>query len=139
MRVNPFDTAMTLDDLAAVVAPGLVGIVLPKANDAQDVSRLAHYLDAFEMKAGVEAGQVKILSMPTSAIPKAWRQVVAALGATVSSAVSPSIPIRLKPSIAASRRPTRTWRMPGGWSRHLPTGRTPAPSASTARCTIFRI
>ncbi|MGA2815179.1 MAG: CoA ester lyase [Xanthobacteraceae bacterium] len=65
VRVNPFDTAMTLDDLAAVVAPGLVGIVLPKANDAQDVSRLAHYLDAFEMKAGVEAGQVKILVVAT--------------------------------------------------------------------------
>jgi citrate lyase subunit beta/citryl-CoA lyase len=65
VRVNPFDTSLTLDDLAAVVAPGLAGIVLPKANGAQDVARLAHYLDAFEVKTGVDAGQVKILVVAT--------------------------------------------------------------------------
>jgi citrate lyase subunit beta/citryl-CoA lyase len=65
VRVNPFDTSLTLDDLAAAVAPGLAGIVLPKANGAQDVARLAHYLDAFEVKTGVDAGQVKILVVAT--------------------------------------------------------------------------
>jgi citrate lyase subunit beta/citryl-CoA lyase len=65
VRVNPFDTGLTLDDLAAVVGRGLAGIVLPKANSADDVSRLAHYLDAFEVKAGVAAGQVKILVVAT--------------------------------------------------------------------------
>jgi citrate lyase subunit beta/citryl-CoA lyase len=65
VRVNPFDTSLTLDDLAAVVAPGLAGIVLPKANGAQNVARLAHYLDAFEVKTGVDAGQVKILVVAT--------------------------------------------------------------------------
>lgn len=64
-RVNPFDTAMTLDDLTAVVGRGLAGIVLPKANGAQDVARLAHYLDALELKAGIEEGQVKILVVAT--------------------------------------------------------------------------
>ncbi len=65
VRVNPFDTGMTLDDLAAVVGQGLAGIVLPKANSAEDVSRLAHYLDALEAKAGVPAGQVKVLVIAT--------------------------------------------------------------------------
>jgi citrate lyase subunit beta/citryl-CoA lyase len=65
VRANPFDTSLTLDDLAAVVAPGLAGIVLPKANGAHDVARLAHYLDAFELGAGVEAEQVKILVVAT--------------------------------------------------------------------------
>jgi citrate lyase subunit beta/citryl-CoA lyase len=65
VRVNPFDTGLTLDDLAAVVAPAVAGIVLPKADGAQDVARLSHYLDAFEVKAGVEAGQIKILVVAT--------------------------------------------------------------------------
>src|SRR5271170_5192667 len=34
VRVNPFDTGLALADLAAVVRPGLDGIVLPKANGA---------------------------------------------------------------------------------------------------------
>src|SRR3546814_6187042 len=36
VRVNPFDTGMTFDDLAAVVKPGLDGLLIPKANGAQD-------------------------------------------------------------------------------------------------------
>jgi len=65
VRVNPFDTGRTLSDLAAVVAPGLAGIVLPKANGVEDVVRLAHYLDPLELKAGVDAGQVKVLVVAT--------------------------------------------------------------------------
>jgi citrate lyase subunit beta / citryl-CoA lyase len=65
VRVNPFETGLTLDDLAAVVEPGLAGIVLPKANGAGDVNRLGHYLDAFETTAGVAVGQVKILVVST--------------------------------------------------------------------------
>jgi len=65
VRINPFDTGLTLDDLAAVVGRGLHGIVLPKANSAHDVSRLAHHLDALEAKAGVASGQVKILVVAT--------------------------------------------------------------------------
>jgi citrate lyase subunit beta/citryl-CoA lyase len=65
VRVNPFETGLTLSDLAAVVGPGLAGIVLPKANGADDVIRMGHYLDAFETKAGIEAGRVKILVVAT--------------------------------------------------------------------------
>jgi citrate lyase subunit beta/citryl-CoA lyase len=65
VRVNPFETGLTLDDLTAVIEPGLSGIVLPKANDASDVSRLAHYLDALEAKAGIAEGQVKVIVVAT--------------------------------------------------------------------------
>ena len=65
VRINPFATGLTLDDLAAVVGRGLHGIVLPKADGAHDVSRLAHHLDALEAKAGVAPGQVKILVVAT--------------------------------------------------------------------------
>jgi citrate lyase subunit beta/citryl-CoA lyase len=65
VRVNPFDTGLTMDDLAAVVRPGLDGIVLPKANGAQDVARLGHCLDALEAKAGMAQGSVRIIVVAT--------------------------------------------------------------------------
>lgn len=65
VRVNPFDTGLTLDDMAAVVKLGLDGLLIPKANGAQDILRVAHYLDAFETKAGMTVGSVKILVVAT--------------------------------------------------------------------------
>jgi citrate lyase subunit beta / citryl-CoA lyase len=65
VRVNPFDTGLTLADLAAVVRPGLDGIVLPKADGAADLGRLGCYLDAFETAAGMEVGQVKVVVVAT--------------------------------------------------------------------------
>ena len=46
VRVNPFDTGLTLGDLAAVVKPGLDGLLVPKADGAEDIARIGHYLDA---------------------------------------------------------------------------------------------
>jgi citrate lyase subunit beta/citryl-CoA lyase len=65
VRINPFDTGLTLADLAAVVRPGLDGIVLPKADGAHDLERLGHYLDAFETAAGMEAGAVRVVVVAT--------------------------------------------------------------------------
>jgi citrate lyase subunit beta/citryl-CoA lyase len=65
VRVNAFDTDLTLDDLAAVVVPGLDGIVLPKAEGARDVERLGHHLDALEAARGLERGRVRILVVAT--------------------------------------------------------------------------
>lgn len=65
VRVNAFDTGMTMDDLAAVVRPGLDGIILPKSNGGADVDRLGHCLDALEAKAGMEPGTVKIIVVAT--------------------------------------------------------------------------
>lgn len=65
VRVNALDTGLTLGDLAAVVRPGLDGILVPKANGAHDVVRIGHYLDALEEKAGMAAGAVRIAVVAT--------------------------------------------------------------------------
>ena len=65
VRPNPFDTGLTLTDLAAVVRPGLDGLLIPKADGARDVERIGHYLDALEAKAGMAPGTVKIAVVAT--------------------------------------------------------------------------
>ena len=60
VRINPFDTGLTLADLAAVVRPGLDGVLVPKADGAQDIARVGHYLDALETAAGMRVGSVRI-------------------------------------------------------------------------------
>jgi citrate lyase subunit beta/citryl-CoA lyase len=65
VRINPLDSGLALADLGAVVVPGLDGIVLPKANSAADVERLAHYLDAFESRSDVAQGHVRIVVVAT--------------------------------------------------------------------------
>jgi citrate lyase subunit beta / citryl-CoA lyase len=65
VRVNALDTGMTLEDLSAVVKPGLDAIMIPKANGAADIERFGHYLDAFETKAGMAVGTVKMIVVST--------------------------------------------------------------------------
>ena len=65
VRVNPFDTGLTLDDLATITGGAPDGIVQPKTNDPEDVRKLSHYLDAFEVAHGVEQGSIKILPVAT--------------------------------------------------------------------------
>jgi citrate lyase subunit beta/citryl-CoA lyase len=60
VRPNPFDTGLTLDDLTAVVKPGLDGLMVPKTDGAEDILRIGHYLDALEARAGMTVGTVKI-------------------------------------------------------------------------------
>lgn len=65
VRVNPFDTGLTLADLAAVVKPGLDGLLIPKADSVADIVRIGHYLDALEQRAGVAVGTVKLAVVAT--------------------------------------------------------------------------
>ena len=65
MRVNALDTGLALDDLAAVVKPGLDALLIPKVNGAADLERIGHYLDALEAKAGMAQGSVKLASVAT--------------------------------------------------------------------------
>ena len=65
VRTNSFDTGLTLGDLAAVVKPGLDGLLIPKSNGASDIERIGHYLDALEEKAGMAIGTVKIAVVAT--------------------------------------------------------------------------
>jgi citrate lyase subunit beta/citryl-CoA lyase len=65
VRVNGLDTGLTLDDLDAVVKPGLDAVLIPKANGADDIARFGHYLDAFETRAGMSVGSVKMAVVAT--------------------------------------------------------------------------
>ncbi len=65
VRVNAFDTGMTLDDLAAIVPAAPDGIMHPKTNDPECLRRMSHYLDALEVAHGVEPGSIKILPVAT--------------------------------------------------------------------------
>jgi citrate lyase subunit beta / citryl-CoA lyase len=65
VRVNAFDTGLTLDDLAAVVPAAPDGIMHPKTNDPECLRRMSHYLDALEAAYGVERGSIKILPVAT--------------------------------------------------------------------------
>ncbi|QIG54739.1 CoA ester lyase [Altererythrobacter sp. BO-6] len=65
VRINPLDTGLTAADLAAVVRPGLAGIVLPKANGAQDVTTISDLIAPLERVADMTEGTVKILVVAT--------------------------------------------------------------------------
>jgi citrate lyase subunit beta/citryl-CoA lyase len=65
VRINPLDTVFAMADLASVVVPGLAGIVLPKIRGAADVVRASFCLDALEARAGLPAGQVRIVPVAT--------------------------------------------------------------------------
>jgi len=65
VRVNPFDTGLTLEDLVGVVKPGLNGLVIPKADGAADIVRVGHYLDALETHAGMALGTVRLVVVAT--------------------------------------------------------------------------
>jgi len=69
VRINPLDSGLALGDLAAIVVPGLAGIMLPKTRSAADVTLLAHYLDVLEAKAGIAQGTVRIVPVATETAP----------------------------------------------------------------------
>ena len=65
VRINPLGSADSLLDLVAVVGEGLDGIVLPKANGAEDVIRLGDYLDVLEVRAGLQPRSIQIIVVAT--------------------------------------------------------------------------
>jgi citrate lyase subunit beta/citryl-CoA lyase len=64
VRINPLSTPAALLDLM-VVAGAPDGLMLPKVDSAADVVRLAHMLDALEVREGVAAGRIGILPVAT--------------------------------------------------------------------------
>lgn len=73
VRINPlsaatsFATACGETDLGAVVAPGLRGVVLPKAESAVDIGRTDVLLKAGEAAAGLAAGTIELLAIVETA------------------------------------------------------------------------
>jgi citrate lyase subunit beta/citryl-CoA lyase len=65
VRINALDTAAALQDLAAVAAGAPDIILLPKAEGAQDVVKLAHFLDALEVHENMARGAIGIVVVAT--------------------------------------------------------------------------
>jgi citrate lyase subunit beta/citryl-CoA lyase len=64
VRINPLQSGLALDDLAATVAGRPDGILLPKCTP-DDVRTADHYLSAFEAAAGAAAGAIRIIAIAT--------------------------------------------------------------------------
>lgn len=65
VRVNPFDTGLTIDDLAAIMPGAPDGIMQPKIDGPDDVRRLSTHLDELELANGMPAGSTRILPVAT--------------------------------------------------------------------------
>jgi citrate lyase subunit beta / citryl-CoA lyase len=65
VRVNPVASELCIKDLAAVVQPGLAGVMVPKPDGAHQVPTLSNYLLAFEAAAALPRGSIKILAVVT--------------------------------------------------------------------------
>ena len=73
VRVNPFDTGLTADDLAAVVPGDPDGIMQPKIDGPDDVRTLSTMLDASERDHGIAAGTIRVLPVATETPVAAFR------------------------------------------------------------------
>jgi citrate lyase subunit beta / citryl-CoA lyase len=67
VRVNGTATPYLADDLATVAVPGLVGIVLPKVETAEEVRATAAILDGIERDRGLPLGDIRIMLAVESA------------------------------------------------------------------------
>ena len=65
VRINPMDSPFCRDDVAKIVPSKPAGIMLPKANGAQDVGVLVNYLDILEAEHGITPNSTKILPVAT--------------------------------------------------------------------------
>ena len=65
VRVNDLSTGQTDDDLAAVMPARPAGIMLPKANHADEVTMLSARLRVHEAENGIEDGATRILPLIT--------------------------------------------------------------------------
>ncbi len=60
VRINAWDTGLTMDDLDAVIIEGVDGITLPKCSGPDDVKRLDFIVTHLEKKRGLPVGGIKI-------------------------------------------------------------------------------
>lgn len=68
VRINAWDTDLTLADLDAVVVEGLDGITLPKCSGLADVRRLDDEITRLEKLRGMPVGKIKIAILIETAL-----------------------------------------------------------------------
>lgn len=65
VRVNPFDTGMTEEDVAAIIEGAPDGLMQPKIDGPDCVAKLSVMLDALEAKHGLPSRSTRILPVAT--------------------------------------------------------------------------
>lgn len=94
VRPNSWESGMAGDDIEAIVSSSLDGVFLPKVYGPRDIQHFDTLLTRYEIKYGVEAGSVKIISTLETAqamgscemIATASDRVISLLGATARDA-----------------------------------------------------
>src|SRR6266496_3318044 len=81
VRVNPLQTPLALEDLAAVVPGAPDGIMLPKCDSAAQTVTLGNYLSALEAREGLRVGSTRILPVATET-PRAMFALDSYIGAS---------------------------------------------------------
>lgn len=67
VRLNAMETPWFIEDIAAVLVPGISGVCMPKVQDAATVIEMAGILTKFEVDAGLELGTTRIVAAIESA------------------------------------------------------------------------
>ncbi|MGH8994867.1 MAG: HpcH/HpaI aldolase/citrate lyase family protein [Acidimicrobiales bacterium] len=83
VRVNPTGSPMHEADLAAVVRPGLSGVVVPKVERAADLRAVVADIDALERTAGIAPGTVTVMATIETAAGVHAVDDIAAVGGRV--------------------------------------------------------
>ncbi len=65
VRINPLDSGLAADDLAAVIGGAPDGIMLPKADGPDDVRMLSDELDKLESTHNLATGSIRIIPVAT--------------------------------------------------------------------------
>ncbi len=78
VRTHPAGHANLATDLAAIVGPGLAGIVLPKVNTADEVIHLSQVLTTAEEAAQLPGGHIRILALIETALGLVQAPAIAA-------------------------------------------------------------
>ncbi len=73
VRINPLTTPDAIADLATIMAAAPGGVFLPKAEGAADITRLHHYLTAFEAAHGIMQGSTRIAALVTETAAAMFR------------------------------------------------------------------
>ena len=68
VRVNSIETGLMAGDIAAVVSPGLDGIVIPKVQDVNTLHEVDQLIALAEKTAGLEVGSIRLVVLIETAL-----------------------------------------------------------------------
>jgi citrate lyase subunit beta/citryl-CoA lyase len=67
VRLNALDTGLTRDELASVISPHLYGVSVGKTESAWDLQEIERIIGSLETRAGLTAGELKVMPWIESA------------------------------------------------------------------------